>query len=111
MAVSNDFIQYVLDKLSGWGNVQIKRMFGGAALYQEELAFGMIASNIVYLKVDDTTKDKYLQQGSIPLKPFKNNATVLSFYNVPPDVFEDADEFVQWAKEALSIQKDRNNLY
>ena len=110
MAVSNDFIQYVVDQLSGLGEVQIKRMFGGAALYQHELAFGMIANDVVYLKVDDTNRDKYLHEGSTPLKPFKNNATVLSFYNVPPDVFEDADEFVSWAKESLEIQKKRNEF-
>ncbi len=46
MAVSNDFISYVLDLLSDWGNVHIKRMFGGAALYQGELAFGMIAKDV-----------------------------------------------------------------
>ncbi len=111
MAVSNDFIQYVLDQLSGLGKVQIKRMFGGAALYQDELAFGMIANDVVYLKVDDSNRDKYLHEASTPLKPFKNNATVLSFYNVPPDVFDNADLFVSWAKESLEIQKKRNQLY
>lgn len=108
MPVSNDFIQYVLDQLSGLGEVQIKRMFGGAALYQGELAFGMITNDVVYLKVDETNRAKYLHEGSIPLKPFKSNSTVLSFYNVPPDVFEDAHEFVSWAKESLEIQKKRN---
>ncbi len=108
MTVSNDFIQYVLDQLSVWGNVQIKRMFGGAALYQGELAFGMIANDVVYLKVDDTNRDKYLKEGSVQLKPFKNHATVLSFYNVPPDVFEDSEELIKWAKESLAIQKKRN---
>ncbi|MGQ1788422.1 TfoX/Sxy family protein [Saccharicrinis sp. GN24d3] len=107
MAVSNDFIQYVLDQLSGWGNVQVKRMFGGAALYQEELAFGMIMNDEVYLKVDETNRAKFEETGSTQLKPFKNNKTVLSFYNVPPDVFEDADEFTEWAKESYTIQKNR----
>lgn len=107
MAVSNDFLQYVLDQLSGWGNVHVKRMFGGAALYQEDLAFAMIANDIVYLKVDDTNKEKYIAAGSTQLKPFKNNATVLSFYNIPADVLENADEFVEWAKESLAIQKKR----
>ncbi len=108
MAISKDFLEYVLDQLSGWGNVYANRMFGGAALYQDDLAFGMIANDIVYLKVDNTNINKYLKEGSKPLKPFKNNATVLSFYNVPPDVFEDAEEFTEWAKESLTIQKKRN---
>lgn len=111
MAVSKDFLQYVLDQLWGWGNVHINRMFGGAALYQEDLAFAMIVNDIVYLKVDDTNKDKFIAVGSTPLKPFKNNATVLSFYSIPPDVLEDADEFIEWAEESLAIQKKRNRQY
>lgn len=107
MAVSSDFLQYVLDQLSGWGNVHVNKMFGGAALYQGELAFAMIADDVVYLKVDDTNKDKFIATGSTPLKPFKNNATVLSFYNIPTDVLEDSDKFVVWAKESLEIQKKR----
>lgn len=107
MAVTSDFIDFVLDQLSDWGNVQTKRMFGGAALYREELAFGLIADDVVYLKVDETNVNKYLQAGSIQLKPFKNHATVLSFYNIPPEVFEDSDEFITWAKESLAIQKKK----
>lgn len=108
MAVSSDFLQYVLDQLSGWGNVHVNKMFGGAALYQGELAFAMISNDIVYLKVDDTNKEKYIAAGSTQLKPFKNNATVLSFYNIPGDVLEDSDKFVVWAKESLDIQKKRS---
>ena len=80
-------------------------MLGGVVIYQEELAFGMIENNVVYLKVDDTNRDSYLKEGSVQLKPFKNNATVLSFYNVPPSIFEDSKEFIIWAKESLEIQK------
>ncbi|MGQ1788452.1 TfoX/Sxy family protein [Saccharicrinis sp. GN24d3] len=108
MAVSNDFLQYVLDQLSSGGNVHVNRMFGGAALYQEDLAFALIANDIFYLKVDNTNKEKYIVAGSTQLKPFKNNSTVLSFYNIPGDVLENSDKFVEWEKESLDIQKKRN---
>ncbi|MFA7116846.1 MAG: TfoX/Sxy family protein [Bacteroidales bacterium] len=108
MAVTKDFLEYVLDKLSGWGNVYTHKMFGGAALYQEGLAFGMVADDTVYLKVDDTNKDKYIKAGSLPLMPFKSHATVLSFYNIPSDIFEDTDNFKKWAKESYEIQYKRS---
>ncbi len=110
MTVSKDFIYYVLDKLSNWGEVHYKKMFGGAALYQGDIAFAMIANDMVYLKVDDSNRDKYLKVGSFPLKPFKSNATVLSFYNVPDEVFEDRDEFVEWAEESYEIQKKNSKF-
>ena len=110
MAVSDDFIQYVLDQLSSWKNVRYKRMFGGAMLYCEGLAFGMIAGDILYMKVDDSNRNKYIKAGSAPLKPFKSHSVVLSFYNLPADILEDSDEFVQWAEESLTIQKRKNKI-
>ncbi|SDW07712.1 DNA transformation protein [Lutibacter oricola] len=108
MAVSNDFLQFVLDQLSGWGTVNIKKMFGGVALYQEELAFAMLMNDEVYLKVDDFTEKKFIKAGSVQLKLFKNNAVVVSFYSLPSEVLEDADLFKDWSKEAFEIQKKRN---
>ncbi|WP_075603929.1 TfoX/Sxy family protein [Saccharicrinis aurantiacus] len=108
MTVTKDFLQYVLDLLSGWGKVHVKRMFGCVALYQDHLVFAMIADDVVYMKVDDSNRHKFSKAGSTQLKPFKNNESmVVSFYNIPPDVFEDADEFIEWAKESLAIQKKR----
>ncbi len=53
MPVSDDFLNYVLDQLSAWGSVSVRRMFGGAGLYREGRMFGLIADDVVYLKVDD----------------------------------------------------------
>lgn len=108
MAVSNDFLNYVLDQLSAWEGIYTKRMFGGVALFRDDFAFAMIARDVVYLKVDEANIDKFMAQGSTPLKPFKSDAEVKSFYNVPPDVFEDSDVFIEWAKESLDIQLKRN---
>ncbi|MBE0392851.1 TfoX/Sxy family protein [Flavobacterium sp. PL002] len=108
MAVSKDFTQFVLDQLSGWSNVHINKMFGCVALYQDDLAFGIIANDMVYLKVDDTNKAKFIESGSVPLKPFKSNATVLSFYSIPAIILEDSEAFIRWARESLEIQKKRN---
>ena len=56
-------------------------------------------------KKDDSNKNKYLEAGSAPLKLFKNNSVVASFYEVPVEIIEDADQFVVWAQESLNIQK------
>lgn len=42
MPVSKDFLDYVLDQLSEWGEVNVKRMFGGAGLYSDGLMFGLV---------------------------------------------------------------------
>jgi DNA transformation protein and related proteins len=35
MPVSDDFLDFLLDQLSGLGEVVVRRMFGGAGLYRE----------------------------------------------------------------------------
>ncbi|MDW3646052.1 MAG: TfoX/Sxy family protein [Bacteroidia bacterium] len=108
MTLSNDFFEFVQDQLSPWCKIDKKRMFGVLGLYREGLMFGIIAKDIVYLKVDDSNKDKYLDAGSTPLKVFKNNSVVPSYYKLPVDVLENAEEFIEWAKESYAIQVNKN---
>ncbi len=109
MALSNDFFEYVQDQLSPWSNIDKKRMFGVLGLYREGVMFGIIAKDTVYLKVDDSNKNKFLDAGSAPLKVFKNNSEVPSYYELPVDVLENAEEFIEWAKESYAIQVNKNS--
>ena len=104
MAVSKGFLEFILDQLSKWGGVSVRRMFGGAGLYRDGKMFGLVANDIIYLKVDDRTKDKYVVEGSSPLKPFPDRPTVLSYYELPGDILENPEGFIEWARESLSIQ-------
>ncbi len=105
MAVSNDFLEYVRDQLREWGEVSVRKMFGGAGLYRDGKMFGLVADDVVYLKVDDTNLGNYEAAGSGPLRPFDDQKTMLSFYEVPADIFESPVELVEWADESLAIQK------
>ncbi|MFT5697665.1 MAG: DNA transformation protein [Desulforhopalus sp.] len=62
MPVSNDFLVYILDQLSKWGEVTVKKMFGGAGLYRDGKMFGLVANNVVYLKVDDTNRGQFISR-------------------------------------------------
>jgi DNA transformation protein len=44
------------------------------------------------------------------MKPFRPNAkqTLKSYYQVPADVIEDADELSQWAMKAIECQRRSN---
>jgi DNA transformation protein len=107
MAVSEGFLKYVLDLLSGLGNVSARRMFGGAGLYCEGKMFGLIADDVVYLKVDDSNREDFLKAGSVPFNPYpeKEKATVMSYYQIPTEVLENREELARWARRSLEIQK------
>ena len=108
MASSDDFFVFVQDQLAPWSRIDKKKMFGVLGLYREGLMFGIIARNMVYLKVDDSNKQKYIDAGSESLKVFKSNSEVPSYYELPVDVLEDADAFREWAEESYTIQLNKN---
>jgi len=107
MHLENDFIEYVQDQLSQWSNIDKKKMFGIIGLFKEGLMFGIISNDTVYLKVDDSNKIKYENAGSKPLEVFKNKSKVRSYYELPAEVLENSEEFIDWAKESFTIQKNK----
>lgn len=106
MAVSKDYLEYILDQFYDWGGVYVRRLFGGAGLYRDGKMFALVADDIVYFKVDDTNREKYVLAGSSPFKPFPNRPS-LSYYDVPPEILEDPSELIEWAKECIHIQRKK----
>ena len=107
MAVSEEFLEYVLDQFSGWGQVNARKMFGGAGLYRDGKMFGLVADDVAYLKVDDSNRDAFEQAGSCPFKPFPDKPTTMSYFEIPPDVLESPEDLAQWAERSLAIQKGK----
>ena len=106
MPVSDDFLRFVLDQLSEWGGVSVRRMFGGAGLYRDGKMFGLVADDVAYLKVDASNRDDYVKAGSAPFNPYPDKAktTVMSYFTIPSDVLENRSEFACWAQRSLEIQ-------
>ncbi|MCW2118057.1 TfoX/Sxy family protein [Flavobacterium sp. 7A] len=109
MAASTDYLDFILDQLSNWKTIHSKRMFGCVGLYTDDLMFGIVSKEVLYFKVDESNKADYLAAGSEALKLFKNNSVVASFYEVPIEILEDANQVIAWAKVSLEIQKNKNN--
>jgi DNA transformation protein len=109
MAVSEGFLRYVLDQLAVWGGVSARRMFGGAGLYRDGKMFGLVADDVAYLRADDTNRADFLKAGSAPFNPYPDMAktTVMSYYEVPPEVLENPDELAKWARRSLETQRQK----
>lgn len=107
MPVSNDFLEFFLDQLSGWRDVSSRKMFGGVGLYCEEVTFAFIADDVVYFKVNDTNRAQYEAAECGPFKPFKNQTTVLSYYELPAEILESREELAEWAEQSLMIQLEK----
>ena len=104
MAVSSSFLAYVVEQLAGIGRVRTKRMFGGVGLYCDAMFFGLLANDALYLKVDDSNRDDFTARGMKPFQPFRDKPEYsMSYYQVPAETIEDAEDLVRWARKAVRV--------
>jgi DNA transformation protein and related proteins len=102
LAVSEAFRRFVLDQLTELGDVTARSMFGGIGLYCRGLFFGIVAGDVLYLKVDDTTRQDYERQGLKPFTPYPDRPGSKKYYEVPVEVLESGDDLLRWARKAVA---------
>ena len=103
MAPKHDgFRDFVLDQLSELPGLTHRAMFGGYGLYCGKVFFGIVHKGRLYFKTNTTTAPRYRKR---EMKPFRPNAkqTLNTYYEVPVDVLEDAEELTIWAQQASNL--------
>lgn len=104
MTISSDFLAYVLDQLAGLGDVTSRRMFGGAGLYCEEFFFGLIAEDVLYLRVNDSNRGDYASRGMGSFRPYADRPHLsMSYFEVPADVLENPGDLASWAQRSVAV--------
>ena len=103
MRVSSGFREYVLDQLAALPRIRDRSMFGGVGLYADDLFFGILASDVLYFKTDDSNRQDYERAGSRPFKPYADRATTMPYYAVPIGIVENAPALVTWAQRAVVV--------
>ena len=100
------FKDFIVDQLRDLDYLEARRMFGAFGLYQDERFFGIVPKADCIFKVDDATVGEYRKR---KMKPFRPNAkqTLKSYYQVPVDIIEDADQLAAWARRAILCQKQK----
>jgi DNA transformation protein len=105
MRVSDGFRSFVLDQLDGVGDITAKDMFGGVGLYCRGFFFGILASDVLYLKADDTNRSDFERAGSKPFTPFADRAGSMQYWAVPLGILESAPELVEWARKSIAVAR------
>src|SRR5439155_26094490 len=103
MRVSSGFREYVLDQLAAVPGIRDRSMFGGVGLYAGDVFFGILASDVLYFKTDDSNRQDYESAGSRPFKPYADRAMTMPYCAVPIAIVEDAATLVKWAKRAVAV--------
>jgi DNA transformation protein len=102
VSVSEELESYILEHLGAAGSVRARRMFGGLGIYIDDVFCALVSPDTgsLYFKVDDSNRAEFEAWGSEPFMPYKNRATIMSYYRVPDEVIEDPERLVGWAKKA-----------
>ena len=105
MPVSESYKTYVLDQLHIIGLVTAKAMFGGIGLYRGGTFFGLMDDDVLYFKVDDSTRGNFEDAGCKPFRPYGEGTYSMQYYEVPADVLEDRSALKEWAEKAVAVAK------
>ncbi len=104
MAISASFIDHAKELFASFGDIRIRKMFGGAGVYCDELFFALLDDDTVFLKVDEETRKEFLRRGLAPFSfEMKDGARteMNGYFAAPEEIFDDEDELKRWATLAL----------
>jgi DNA transformation protein and related proteins len=106
MPVSPSYRAFILDQLGRVAvNVRARSMFGGVGVYAEEVFFALIDDDILYFKVDDSTRPDFEARGMGPFRPFGEDGEIMQYYQVPEELIEDLQELRTWTERALLVAR------
>ena len=110
MSVSKDYLAWLEELFAPLGRIRIKRMFGGAGIYCEELLFAIVIYDALYLKVDDASQAAFEAEG---LEAFRYEAKgklmQMSYCRAPDEALESPALMLPWARNALAAALRKRN--
>ena len=102
MPVSEEYLEFGLDQMEELGPLTSRRMFGGAGIFIEGKMFALIADDTLYLKADDSNRDRFTGAGCRQFQPWPDKPAVMPYYEVSTEVLEDPDLLSEWAGGSIT---------
>jgi len=96
MLTRNPYIEFLVEQMAPLGDITSRAMFGGHCLYCDGVVFALVGSGAMFLKADDVNRPAFEGRGLKPFKPFEDQDVLMSYYEAPPEIFEDSDAMRTW---------------
>lgn len=94
----SEFVESLAEVFAAFGPVSAKPMFGGFGIYHDDLMFGLVADDVLYLKADDLSKGAFLDRGLQAFEYVKQGKVMrMSYYAAPDEIFDDTAKAREWA--------------
>lgn len=100
MPKTNEFCDYVADRLAPLGTVTYRFMFGGYGIYLDGLMIAIVVDDALLLRADEENRGEFEARGIGAFRPDPGKENTMPYYSVPDDVFEDQDELLRWAERS-----------
>lgn len=98
-----DFVDHCLELLAPLGALRARRMFGGHGLYCDELFFGIVVGERLYLKADAQTRPAFEAAGCEPfVVDAKRGAVALGYWSAPAEAMDSPAAMQPWGRLALA---------
>lgn len=107
MAVSNSYLEYVLERLGTVGTVTARRMFGGVGIYFDITFFALIDNDTLYFKVNNENRSDYEAEQMEPFRPFGEDSYSMKYYSVPERVVEDNQLLREWMMKSVAVARKK----
>lgn len=102
MAVSREYLDYLLESLGPLGRVVAKRMFGGAGLFLDGRMFAIVIDDQLWLKADSINRGEFT---ALELPAFtyqrQGKITAMNFYRAPDEALDAPHALLPWARSAF----------
>ena len=104
MVASPAFADFLREQLAPLGGVALRRMFGKTGVFCDGVMLGMVTENTLYFRVDDENREIFKEAEAYPPLNYakKGEMIDLSFWRVPERLYDEPDEFIDWARAALA---------
>lgn len=100
----NSFKEFVLDQLGALPELRARTMFGAHGLYAGDKFFGILDEGRLFFKTDAASAADYTSRGMGPFTyEMKGKTMTMAYHEVPPDVLEQPQELVAWARRAIQL--------
>jgi DNA transformation protein len=112
----SEFVNFLHEVFESFGPIRSRKMFGGHGIYHQDLMFGLVADDELYLKTDAENIAEFEER---ELQPFEfktkdGKVSQMSYLKAPEEIYDDPDQARYWADLGFaaalrnSAKKNRN---
>ncbi|AWM01084.1 TfoX/Sxy family protein [Bradyrhizobium amphicarpaeae] len=96
--------EFLTDLFADFGPVTIRKMFSGYGISADGINFALALRAGLFFRADEMTIPDFETEGSKPFQYSTRAKTVVvnSYWELPARLFDDSEDFVQWARAALA---------